>query len=169
VRLNADDIEAMYRRFAPLVHSRARRLVRDEADDVVHDVFVRLLRRPPDRAEVASWFYVTTTNVCLDRLRHRARRDEGWWREARGALGDGEITIERLIEAQDACRRLLGRFDEKTSQVAAMVLVDGMSQEEVATVFGVTRTAIAKRLARFLRDAREVLGCPSAATKRQNG
>jgi len=158
----------MYRRFAPLVHARARRPVRDDADDIVHEVFVRVLRSPPDREELASWFFVTTTNLCLDRLRHRARRDEGWWQEARAAL-DGEVTIERLVEAQDACRRLLGRFDDKTSRVAAMVLVDGMSQEEVAALLGVTRTAIAKRLNRFLRDARALLGCPPERVARQKG
>jgi RNA polymerase sigma factor (sigma-70 family) len=153
-----DQIAELYRRHAPLVHSRARRLVRDEADDVVHEVFLRLLRRPPTGEQTLSWLLVTTTNICLDRLRARARRDEAWWSAVRAELGDDEITIERLVEAQEACRRLLGQFDPKTTRIAAMTLVDGMSQEEVAALFGVTRTAVAKRLQRFLRDARKLLG-----------
>lgn len=162
-------VEALYRRYAPLVHARARRLVRDDADDVVHEVFVRYLRRPPDEAQTSSWFYVTTTNVCLDRLRHRARRDEAWWSQARASFGEREFSIEGLVEAQEAVRRLLGRFDEKTARVAALVLVDGMSQEETAATLGVTRTAIAKRLQRFLRDARELLGCRPEPAGRQKG
>jgi RNA polymerase sigma-70 factor (ECF subfamily) len=156
--LTSDEVAQLYRRYAPLVHARARRLVRDEADDVVHEVFVRLLRRPPTGEQTLAWLLVTTTNVCLDRLRARARRDDGWLREARAALGDGEVTIEGLVEAKEACRLLLGRFDDKTARIVAMTLVDGMSQEEVASLFGVTRTAVAKRLQRFLRDARAILG-----------
>jgi RNA polymerase sigma factor (sigma-70 family) len=131
--------------------------VGDDAGDVLHDVFLRFLRRPPPAEQALGWLLVATTNAALDRLRHRARRDEAWRDEVRAALSGGDLTIDRLVEAQDACRRLLGRIDEKTGQVAAMVLVDGMSQEEVAALLGVTRTAIAKRLQRFLRDARAEL------------
>jgi RNA polymerase sigma-70 factor, ECF subfamily len=158
VRLTDDEVAELYRLYAPMVYARARRLVGDEADDVVHDVFLRLLRGGVDPDERLGWLLRATTNAALDRLRHRARRDEAWRDEARASLGDAEVTIERLVEAQDVCRRLLGRFNEKTASVAAMILVDGMSQEQVAAVLGVTRTAIAKRLQSFLAQARELLG-----------
>jgi RNA polymerase sigma factor (sigma-70 family) len=164
--VNEDEVAELYRLYAPLIHSRARRLVGDEADDVVHDVFIRLLRTGVDPEQRLPWLMVTTTNVALDRLRHRARRDEAWRDEARASLGGGEVTIERLVEAQDVCRRLLGRFDEKTAAVAAMVLVDGMSQEQVAGVLGVTRTAIAKRLRSFLEQARKYLSQVSVSPAR---
>jgi RNA polymerase sigma factor (sigma-70 family) len=155
--VNEDEVAELYRQYAPVIHARARRLVGDDADDVVHDVFIRLLRTGVEPAERLPWLLVATTNAALDRLRHRARRDEAWQDEARAALGGAEVTIEGLVEAKDVCRRLLGRFDEKTASAAAMVLVDGMSQEQVAALFGVTRTAIAKRLQSFLEQARKLL------------
>jgi RNA polymerase sigma factor (sigma-70 family) len=163
--LSDSEVEALYRKYAPLVHARARRLVGDEADDVVHEVFIRFLRAARSTPESSSWFYVTTTNVCLDRLRHRARRDERWLAEV-GRAAEGARDLETLLEAQDTCRRVLAVVDDKTAAVAAMVYVDGMSQDDVAAAFGVTRTAIAKRLARFLRDARAKLGFPFPAAER---
>jgi DNA-directed RNA polymerase specialized sigma24 family protein len=85
------DIEATYRRFASLVHARARRLVGNDADDICHEVFLRFLRKPPRGDRFASWFFVTTTHLCLDRLRHAARRDESWRTQATAALAGDEL------------------------------------------------------------------------------
>lgn len=163
--LTTDEVAELYRQHAPVVHSRARRLVGDEANDVVHDVFVRFLQHLPPKGQALPWLLVATTNACLDRMRRRAHRDDAWRDRAREAIGDGEVTIDHLVEAQEACRLLLPRIDLKTARVAAMVLVDGMSQEEVAALFGVTRTAIAKRLQRFLREARVNLGVSENARR----
>lgn len=161
-------MEALYRRFAPLIHARAQRLVGDDADEIVQEVFLRIVRTPPRAPEMASWIYVTTTNLCLDRLRRHARRDRAWLEQARHVLsGEGEVSEEQLLEAKDACRRLLAGVNEKDAAVAAMVFIDEMSQEEVAQVFAVTRTAVAKRLRRFLAAARDVLGCRSEPLARQ--
>jgi DNA-directed RNA polymerase specialized sigma24 family protein len=130
---------------------------------------LRFLRRPPPEAQALPWLLCATTNACLDRLRHRGRRDESWRSDARAALGEDELTIEGLVEAKDACRRLLGHFDAKTGRVAALVLVDGRSQDEVAALLGVTRTAIAKRLQRFLRDPRKILGVSETARRTSSG
>ena len=164
--MGPEGLEAVYRRYAPLIHSRARRLVGDEADDVVQEVFVRYVRSPP-RGGVSSWFFVTTTRLCVDRLRHQARRDTRWQDELRTATGDGQLTVDQLIEARDACRKLIGLFQGKDAVVAAMMVIDGMSQEETAAAMGVSRTAVAKRLARFLRDAAALLGCRSGELARQ--
>jgi RNA polymerase sigma factor (sigma-70 family) len=153
-------IETLYRRYAPLIHSRARRLLGSDADDIVHEVFLRWLRSPPAGDATSSWFFVTTTNACLDRIRHRNRRGDAWQDAVASAIP--VIDAERLLVDKDTCRRVLGVVDEKTATVAALVYIDEMTQEEVAAMLGVTRTAVAKRLTRFLREARARVPMPSA-------
>jgi hypothetical protein len=70
--------EALYRRVAPLIYGRARRLVGDEADDVVQEVFMRLVRDRPAEGALSTWIYRTSTNLCIDRIRARRRRSADW-------------------------------------------------------------------------------------------
>ena len=74
------DIEGHYRRFGPMVLRRCRTLLRSDsqAEDVMHDVFVALLRsedRLSDEAPAGLLLRVAT-NLCLNRLRATRRRPE---------------------------------------------------------------------------------------------
>ena len=84
------DVEALSRRYGPMVLRRCRRLLRDEDEalDACQDVFVRLLvhRERLDGAYPSSLLYRIATNVCLNRIRDRARKPESRGRGA--ACGD---------------------------------------------------------------------------------
>ena len=54
---------------------------RTEAEEVVHEVFVKALERIEsfrEDASVTTWLYRLTTNHCLNRLRNENRRAELW-------------------------------------------------------------------------------------------
>jgi len=68
----------LYERFRGRVYNTALRIVgdRDEASDVLQDVFILLFRkihRFKARAHFASWVYRISVNVSLDHLRRRRR------------------------------------------------------------------------------------------------
>jgi RNA polymerase sigma-70 factor (ECF subfamily) len=150
------ELRAVYEQFAPLVYARARRLLRTEAEDVVQDVFERYLRRKPkEEGELLHWFYRVSTNLCLDRIRYRARRDQNWWQsietESVPAISSQESAIQ-----QDLCRELLAHLDKKSQAVVILTFFDDMNADEVATTLGVSRKTVVNRLARFRQIAAEL-------------
>src|SRR6266699_1871973 len=78
-RAGSSGLEHTYRSHAPAVFRRARRILGDphEAEEVVQELFAALVVDSESLARAQSptaWFYTTTTNRCINRLRdHRNR------------------------------------------------------------------------------------------------
>src|SRR2546427_5561825 len=75
-------LAALYLEHGAALFRLAYRLVgaREDAEDVVHDVFVGLpeaLQRYEERGSFAGWLKRVTARVALMRLRSRSRRREG--------------------------------------------------------------------------------------------
>jgi RNA polymerase sigma-70 factor (ECF subfamily) len=145
------DIEAYYRRYAPMVLRRCRRLLRDEeaAVDAMQDVFVRLLQREEVLQDSApsSLLLKVATNVCLNRIRTRRRRPEDGDPDlfetiAFAGPGAGEDTSL----ARSILNRLFGEEPESTRLIAVMHHLDGMTHEEVAAEVGLSVSGVRKRL-----------------------
>ena len=152
------EFEDVYRRCAPLVHSRARRMLGGEADDVVQEVFTRLWRRPPAHGELLPWLYRASTNACLDRLRAQQRRDPAWESQVSVAQGGEAKSVEDELSSKDLCRRLIVRADDDTREVVALVYFDGATHEDAADILGISRKTVGERLERFHALARKVIG-----------
>src|SRR5581483_11738540 len=106
--MNAERLTELYRTYAPLVHARARRLVGPEADDVVQEVFLKLLRNEPNPEVMLKWLYATATNSCLDRLRKGARHGDAWQGDVRKAEQQRRaVNLEELFASAERVERLL--------------------------------------------------------------
>src|SRR5574341_370932 len=73
-------LEGLYRLFGPALFRLAYRLtgLKEEAEDVVHDVFVGLpeaLQRYEERGRLDAWLRRLTARVALMKLRAARRRD----------------------------------------------------------------------------------------------
>jgi RNA polymerase sigma-70 factor (ECF subfamily) len=84
----AIDVEALYRKYGPMVLRRCRQLLKDEdkALDAMQETFVRLLRNR-ERLQASgpsSLLYRIATNVCLNLLRSERRRPQ---------VGDEELLL----------------------------------------------------------------------------
>lgn len=70
-------LEFLYGRYAACVRSYARRIVHDEheAEDVTHEVFLKLIKAPakydPTRAPFTSWILSVAHNTAIDHLRRK--------------------------------------------------------------------------------------------------
>ena len=149
------DIDALSRRYGPMVLRRCRRLLRneDEALDACQDVFVLLVeRRGRLRVEYpSSLLYRMATNVCLNRLRDRKRKPE-----------DGEPdqleAIARIEEpAGGSHARLLldwlfARHPASSRTIAVLHYVDGLTLEQVAAESGLSVSGVRKRLQKLRQD-----------------
>jgi RNA polymerase sigma-70 factor (ECF subfamily) len=152
--IDRDELERLYQRFGASILRRAFRILADEqlARDVCHDVFVQVLRTDPwAPPSPLAWLYVTTTHLCLNLLRTDRRR--------RFALArmSGPAAVEPPAEA----RLLLQRVPPALQELAVYYAIDGMSQDEIAIVMGVSQKTVSNRL----RELRTILDPAEAPAK----
>ena len=139
-----------------MVLRRCRRLLRDEdeARDACQDVFVRVLthRERLDVSYPSSLLFRIATNVCLNRIRDRARRpeaaDEALLYAIASAESPGAVSDARML-----LDRLFGRQHASTRTIAVLHYIDGLTLEEVARETRLSVSGVRKRL----RTLRHVL------------
>jgi RNA polymerase sigma-70 factor (ECF subfamily) len=152
-------IAVLYTRYGALVLRRARALLGDDqaAWDALQEVFVRALKAHGDfrgDARATTWLYRITTNHCLNLLRDGSRRRDLTTRNLIPPAGpDAEVADLRLTIA-----RVLDDLPVEVCEIAVYAHVDGMSQEEIAEVVGLSRKTVGQRLREFQTRAQQMLG-----------
>jgi len=144
----------------PTVLRTARHLLGDPdaAEDAAQDVFVRMqssLARFRGDADLTTWLYRVTLNVCRDRLR-RARVRPGEVDIDRHPPGP-ELRVEpRPDEAVDrgrtraAVRAAIDRLPPDQRDAVLMRFIDDLPYEEIARLSGVPQGTVASRVFRAL-------------------
>ena len=150
-------LASLYREYGAALYRLAYRLTetREDAEDVVHDVFVGLpeaLARYEERGKWTSWLKRVTARVALVRLRARTRRREVPLELADQAArppADPDATVlESAVHALPDPLRIVVMLKE----------VEGYSHREVADLLGISVGASRVRAARALARLRKVLG-----------
>ena len=115
---------------------------RGEAEDAAQDTFVRLWTHRDsleDESKVVGWVYRTATRLCLDVLRSR-----------RGVSYLEQTVDVRTPEARAAARELLAvlteDLDSRSLEVIALHRLDGLLQDEIADVLGVSARTVRRIL-----------------------
>ncbi|MCC6332935.1 MAG: sigma-70 family RNA polymerase sigma factor [Myxococcales bacterium] len=154
-------LQALYSRYGAAVYGRCRYLLKDAAaaEDAMQDVFARALSNEASfRAEASplTWLMKIATHHCLNLLRSSGAA----WRDryadlqlARGEAHGGP----GALEARDAVRKSLGRFDEETQRAVIHYHVDEMTLDEVAALLGRSVPTIRKRLKIFAEQTGQAL------------
>jgi RNA polymerase sigma-70 factor (ECF subfamily) len=153
-------IAELHAAYGPLVRRRAAALLRgdDLAEDIAQEVFVRMIlniSKFRGEASPVTWLYRVTTNLCIDHLRQRARRQDaplspGLQQVLSSSEGDGE---GRMLHRHELAR-LLRQLDRKSLQILVHTHLDGMSQEETAQMMGLSRKTVWSKLQRVRKKAR---------------
>jgi len=150
----------LYKKYGPLIYARCRRLlpVGSAAEDAAQETFVRVwrhLERAPNEEEALAWIWRIATNLCLNEIRD-GRLRPGLVADIQEIVVDipSHIDEERLAD-RDLVRRLVARAPEATRAVAWLYHVDGLEQDEVALMLGISRRTVVNRLNTFVRNARK--------------
>ena len=149
-------VAELYKTYGPAIYRRCLRLLGDTeaARDATQEVFGKLMRdarKLETRDSALPWIYRVATNHCLNLRRNAARHGEE-------GLPDFEMASPEspdLVPERQLAQRVLARFDTQTQAVAIGVFVDGMEHEEVAHALGISRRTVARKLQRFLGNARK--------------
>ncbi len=150
----AIDVDALYRRYGPMVLRRCRALLHDEdrAMDAMQDVFVQVLRHQDglNARYPSSLLYRIATNTCLNILRGaKRRRDISNNDLLEGLPGSGStedeavdrVFIEQLFEGEKG----------STRRIAEMRAVEDLSWEETSQRVGLSVTGARKRMSALRR------------------
>ncbi len=140
------------------VYGAVFRLVGDpaEAEELAVEAFWRLHQRPPSREDnLSGWLYRVATNLGLNALRARKRRqryelEAGRWETAASPDVDPQ---EALAESEE--RRRVRHVLEQMNPRQAQLLVlrySGLPYREIASALGVSPGSVGTLLARAERE-----------------
>jgi RNA polymerase sigma-70 factor (ECF subfamily) len=145
----AIDVEALYRKYGPMVLRRCRQLLQNEdtALDAMQDTFVQLLQHA-DRLTAdapSSLLYRIATNVCLNTLRGQKRRPVSGKEELLMEIASYDEHEERSV-TRALLDQLFSREKESTRTIAVLHYVDRLTLEETAVEVGLSVSGVRKRL-----------------------
>ena len=155
--LGRDELQRLYTQLAPAVHRRARLLLGRDADawDVVQEVFEKMLSMGDSfrgEAQPMTWAWRITTNLCLNQLRARKLREPKL-----RLVTDEPVTNQQATEVRQLLQVWLTHLDEREQQIATLLFIDELTQEEVAEVLGLSRKTIGREVEQ-LREKAAALG-----------
>lgn len=149
----------------PVLGFLRRRLPPEEAEDLLQETFLRVMRTgPPERIEnLRSYLLATAKHLSLNRLR-RPRPVDAPAGDASGDLeglpanrpGPHEEASFRLLS--DALRHALADLPASHRRAFELAVLDGLSYEEVARATGTTLAQVKVHVHRARRRLVDALG-----------
>jgi len=162
--------EALYRAHSLAVLGYcARRTSREDAKDAAAEVFMVALRRiddVPAGDRAVPWLYTVAKNVINNRNRSSRRR----LRLVAKVADETDQTVpgpESQVVRHSEYERLIAaleKLSDKDREILRLVEWEGLSREEVAEMFFISRAAIDQRISRAYKRLSRILGVPQRET-----
>jgi len=156
------EFEQMYREYAPLVNRTAWGVLenREDAEDVLHTVFLRLLRKgfPPEfQKNPHAYFYRAAVNASLDvvksQRRHPTIHPVGVERVESGQSSTPSFDEERHQQVYAA----IAQLPVESAEILVLRHMQNKSTAEIVETLGVSRAVVAVRLFRARARLRKLL------------
>jgi RNA polymerase sigma factor (sigma-70 family) len=136
----------LYQRHGRALLRKAERILQSKADaqDMVHALFVDLLQKgeEPD----LPYLYRAITNRCLGFMRDESNRLRLLEAHDDALRGPVRTTCDERVIGMDMLVKLAATVDEQTLEIVFYRYFDDMTQEEVATMLGISRKTVGKKL-----------------------
>ena len=158
-----DAVRAMTQRYSRRLYRIARGILRDdaEAEDVVQDTYVRAftaLDRFRGDAAIATWLTRIAMNEALGRLRRRRPTVDIDDHPAAASSADDPEAMMVQGEIRRLLERSIDQLPDTFRSVFIARMVEGMSVEETAALFGLRPETVKTRVHRARVRLRADLG-----------
>ena len=139
-------MEDLYERHGRALLRKAERILQSKADaqDMVHALFLDLLQKglEPD----LPYLYRAVTNRCLGFMRDESNRTRLLEAHDDALRGPVRTRCDEHVIGMDMLVKLAAALDEQTLEIVFYRYFDDMTQEEVATMLGISRKTVGKKL-----------------------
>jgi RNA polymerase sigma-70 factor, ECF subfamily len=158
------DLTALVREYSGLLYRVALSLLRNpaEAEDVVQDVFVRVLQRKGELegiVELRPWLVRIAWNLAIDR--RRRVRPEQMDEAFAAALVGRDVPADQALAEAGRMRQLLGameRLPKKEREALLLSAMEELSTAEIGAVLGRSESSVRSLLFRARAHLRERFG-----------
>jgi len=130
------------------------------AEDVTHDVFIKLLEHLPrlERLDdIGGWLYRVTTNLALSRLRQRRSVRMALRRLFSPSEREAQVSTDLLLMQREQAARAMATLralPPRERVVLCMKVLDGKSQREIADALSMSEGFVSKLVARACAHVR---------------
>ncbi len=143
------DVEHTYLRYFPIIREKCSRMLRDraEAQDIAQETFARLWSARDqlhDADAVASWIYMTSTRLAVDRYRSARRQDHG--ELATDDVVGSDLDAGDRVDAVRMLARIAKHVPADELEIAILSRIDGLGHDEIARVLGCSDRTVRRRL-----------------------
>jgi RNA polymerase sigma-70 factor, ECF subfamily len=169
IPISSASVEALFREHHDLVYRAAYRVTGNAADaeDVLQNVFLRLVRRGPgDVVSAASYLYRAAVNAALDVMRSRqtaqALSIDDEVPELAGNPSDAPDRAHDARQVAEWVRNTVARLSPMAAEIFVLRFYEGKENPEIAEIVGTTTGTVAVTLhrtrARLERELRTYMG-----------
>ena len=150
------DIDQIYREHGSTVFAYLRHKIGPEAEDLLQETFVQVLRRPEALAEVRSvraWLLAIARNLAAGTLRKRRRHvamPVGSLPQTRAAEEEAEPRLEAMYRAMET-------LPDEQREVLYLRLHQQLSYAEIAVVEGVPVGTVGSRVHQAVARLRQII------------
>ena len=153
-----------FEHYEELIGTWTRRLRnRQQAQDLAHDTFVRVLESDSDAVEQPrAYLHQTARNIAVDGFRREERRDAKELAAVPPSsfeTGDPEQYM-RAVQLAEAVEKALLELPLNCRKVFVWQKIEGLTQAEIAERLGLSKNMVEKYMIRTLRHLRERVEAP---------
>lgn len=137
---------------------------REEAEDILQDVFIQVWRRAKDfdetRGRPFTWLVTLTRSRAIDRIRQlgaRQRLATGAAQEQSEAVSDALSDTIKVAQGETV-RRALAELPEEQKQTLVLAYFEGLTQSEIAAQLNIPLGTIKTRMRSGMIKLRGLLG-----------
>ncbi len=154
-----------FEHYEELIGTWTRRLKnRQQAEDLAHDTFVRVLESDSAAVEQPrAYLHQTARNIAVDAYRREDRRaamEQDAVHHGLPATGDPEHFMQ-AIQLADSIERALSELPVNCRKVFVWQKIEGLTQAEIAERLGLSKNMVEKYMIRTLRHLRDRLDGPN--------
>ena len=159
-------VSQLYDRYRVVLFGLLVRILnnREEAEDVLQEVFLQVWRRAADyddnRGRPFTWLVTLARSRAIDRLRSVASRERVVAASARDPVEETSDAIADAVrsEQRGIVTSALSQLPEEQQRPLVLAYFDGLTQSEIADRLGAPLGTVKTRMRTGMLKLREVLG-----------
>ena len=149
-----------FEHYEELIRTWTRRLRnRQEAEDLAHDTFVRVLEAKSAHVEQPrAYLHQTARNIAVDAYRREDRREAMELEALDQATPSGDPEhFMHAIQLADSIEQALAELPLNCRKIFIWQKIEGLTQQEIAERLGLSKNMVEKYMIRTLRHLRDRL------------